>query len=229
MIEQTKIGRIVVPPHVPRGFTLFYTTIDIDGRLDEERARVLMEVAGSKALNTCNQVHGATVTRARSGKSWSECDRCDALFTDRKSVGLGIKVADCLPVTMVDPAHSVIANIHSGWRGAVQRITSATLDALERDTAFEPAAARAFLGPSIRVCCFEVGEEVATQFPQQFVERSKPKPHVDIVAFTKGILEARGISDIIDTGLCTRCDGSIFHSFRRDGKTGGRNLALVAQ
>jgi YfiH family protein len=223
VIEQTKIGRIVIPPQVPRGFTLFYTTIDIDGRLDEERTRALLEIAGASTLSTCNQVHGADVARA--GRA---CDTCDALFTDEKSVALGIKVADCLPITMVDPVHSVIANIHSGWRGAVRRITSATLDALARDTAFEPAQARAFLGPSIRVCCFEVGEEVATQFPRQFVERSKAKPHVDIVAFTKDILQARGVEDIIDTGLCTRCDGSIFHSFRRDGKTGGRNLAVIA-
>jgi len=50
------------------------------------------------------------------------------------------------------------------------------------------------------------------------------------VAMTAGVLRDAGVADehIIDTGLCTRCNGSIFHSFRRDG-SGGRNLAIVAQ
>ncbi|HEV7921858.1 MAG TPA: polyphenol oxidase family protein [Thermoanaerobaculia bacterium] len=233
-VEHTTAGRIVIPPDVPRGVALFYTTIDIDGRLDGDKPGQLMDVIRERfgieaTLNTCTQVHGATIARGTKARQWRECDSCDALIADQKNVALGIKVADCLPVTMVDSAHSVIANIHSGWRGAVQQITAATLDALQRETAFEAAEARAFLGPSIRVCCFEVGEEVATRFPRQFVERSKAKPHVDLVAFTKDILEARGIRQVVDSGLCTRCDGSIFHSFRRDGKTGGRNLAVIAQ
>jgi hypothetical protein len=30
-VEHTSIGRIVIPPGVPQGFRLFYTTIDFDG------------------------------------------------------------------------------------------------------------------------------------------------------------------------------------------------------
>jgi YfiH family protein len=140
---------------------------------------------------------------------------------------------------MIDPVHSVIANIHSGWRGTAQGITSKTLDTLANETPFDAASSRAWLGPSIRVCCFEVGEEVAAQFDARYVDRQvasstsrvHAKPHVDIPAFTKDILRSRGFGDdaIIDTELCTRCDGSIFHSYRRQGKGGGRTLAIVAQ
>ena len=72
---------------------------------------------------------------------------------------------------------------------------------------------------------------MAAQFDQRFVERSHAKPHVDIPAFTRATLRDRGFADdaIIDTELCTRCEGSIFHSYRREGKGGGRNLAIVAQ
>ncbi|HEX9161759.1 MAG TPA: polyphenol oxidase family protein, partial [Thermoanaerobaculia bacterium] len=116
---------------------------------------------------------------------------------------------------------------HSGWRGAVQNITAATLDAAPID----PARASAYLGPTIRVCCFEVGEEVAQQFAEEFVDRSYAKPHVDIAAMTAALLRERGFgpSRIFDSGLCTRCNNSIFHSFRREGKGGGRNLAIAAQ
>src|SRR5262249_47968226 len=153
---------------------------------------------------------------------------CDALFTAERGVALGIKVADCLPVSLCDPVHRVIANIHSGWRGAVQNITAEMLDTLARDTAFDPAAAWAYLGPSIRVCCFEVGEEVAVRFDERWIDRTRgAKPHVDLVRMTEELLRARGVARVIDTGFCTRCDPR-FHSYRRDKKS-GRNLAIAAQ
>lgn len=230
------IGRIVVPRGVPDGFALFYTTRDFPGFLSDDVARELTgfieERFGIAAtLTTCNQVHGASVEKFEHGAAWRECDSCDALYSHAPHTALGIKVADCLPVTMIDPVHSVIANIHSGWRGAAQAITAKTLDTVIRETPFDPAAAKAWLGPSIRVCCFEVGEEVAEQFDARFVDRTHAKPHVDIPVFTKAVLRDRGFADdaIIDTELCTRCEGSIFHSYRRDRKGGGRNLALVAQ
>ena len=230
-IESTSIGRIVVPRAVPYGFALFYTTIDFDGRLKPDVAAKLMEIVRDRfdvdaTLTTCTQVHGATVVAATREDAWRECDSCDALWSDQKQTALGIKVADCLPVTLIDAQAGVIANVHSGWRGAVQQNTAKTLDALP-PRCYERTAA--YLGPTIRVCCFEVGEEVASQFDARFVDRSRgPKPHVDIAAFTADVLRSRGIRKIVDTELCTRCDGSIFHSYRRD-KQGGRNLAIVAQ
>src|SRR5207253_3000539 len=138
----------------------------------------------------------------------------------------GIKTADCLPVSLCDPVHRVIANIHSGWRGAAQGITGETLDLLARQTEFEPGKAFAYLGPSIRVCCFEVGEEVAQQFEGRWIDRGRgAKPHVDLVALTAALLRERNVRHVIDTGLCTRCGAEpLFHSYRRD-KRSGRNLA----
>jgi YfiH family protein len=213
---------------------VFYTSRDFHGRLNDAMAGRITAVVRERfgvasTLATCTQVHGATARRVKREDRWRECDSCDALLTAERGVALGIKVADCLPVTLVDPRHGVLANIHSGWRGAVQNITGVTLDALERDTAFEAASALAYLGPTIRACCFEVGDEVAVQFDPQYVDRSRPKAHVDVPALTAGLLRNRGFSEIHDSGLCTRCEGSIFHSFRRDGSGGGRNLAIAAQ
>ncbi len=235
-IEPSSIGRIAVPPFVPVGFAVFCTTRDYFGRITAELSNDLTGVARERfgvesTLTTCVQVHGARVARADPSNQWRECDSCDALWSDVTHTALGIKVADCLPVTMVDPTHAVIANAHSGWRGAVQRITAETIDAVTSSTAFDTASAHAYLGPSIRACCFEVGDEVAEQFETHYVDRSRAKAHVDLIAFTTDILRDRGFADerISDSGLCTRCDGSLFHSFRRDGKGGGRNLQIVAQ
>lgn len=225
--ESSPLGRIVVPPDLPPGFALFSTTRDYPGKVVPEDLISLVQSRFGLAtsLTTCVQVHGATVVRATRENSWRECDSCDALWTSERGVSLAIKVADCLPVSLIDVGQHAIANVHSGWRGAVQRITAAALGTAPLD----PSTTHAFLGPSIRACCFEVGEEVATQFDSRFVDRSRPKPHVDLVAFTAAILRSRGITQISDSELCTRCNGSIFHSYRRDGAGKGRNLVVVGQ
>ncbi len=236
-IETTQhLGRIAVPDTLPDHTAVFCTTRDFDGRLNpaaaETIAQTLRERFGIESvLTTCTQIHSANVSRANAGKQWRECDSCDALWSDEPRVSIGIKVADCLPVAMVDPARKVVANVHSGWRGAVQGITAATIDRITRETAFEAASAFAYLGPSIRVCCFEVGEEVAAQFDEKYLDRSREKAHVDLAGYTMDVLRTRGFADerISDSGLCTRCDGSIFHSYRLQGAGGGRNLQIVAQ
>lgn len=235
-IESTAIGRIAVPPVIPEGFVLFVTTRDYEGRIRGESVRELTglveERLGREAtLTTCVQVHGAALAHAGGDRPWLECDSCDALWATDRGRALGIKVADCLPVTMIDPEHSVIANVHSGWRGAVQRITTETLDTIRRAGSFDPAVSYAYLGPTIRSCCFEVGEEVAVRFDERYVDRSHAKPHIDLVAMTEDALRERGFSAerISDSGMCTRCEGSLFHSYRRSGAGGGRNLAIVAQ
>lgn len=226
-VEDSPLGRIVIPPSLPPGFAVMATTRDYPGRIvADELTRFIHGRFGLEtSLTTCVQIHSATVVRATREGLWRECDSCDALWSAEKGVTLGIKVADCLPVSLIDVEHGVIANVHSGWRGAVQQITAATLDAAPLD----PASTRAYLGPSIRACCFEVGEEVATQFDERFVARSRKKPHVDLIAFTIDALRSSGITDISDSEMCTRCEGSIFHSYRRDGAGKGRNLVLVSQ
>jgi len=226
-VEDSPLGRIVVPPSLPPGFAVMSTTRDYPGKIvaDELTRFVHGRFGLETSLTTCLQVHSAHVVRAARESAWRECDSCDALWSAEKGVTIAVKVADCLAVSLIDVEHGVIANVHSGWRGAVQRITAATLDAAPLD----PSSTRAYLGPSIRACCFEVGEEVATQFDERFLVRSHEKPHVDLIAFTIDLLRARGITNISDSELCTRCEGSIFHSYRRDGAGKGRNLVLVAQ
>jgi purine-nucleoside/S-methyl-5'-thioadenosine phosphorylase / adenosine deaminase len=234
-IEQTEVGRIVVPPSLPDGFGLFYTTVDFDGRLNADAAVRLMKIVRDRfgidaALATCTQVHGRNVVHAQMA---GECDSCDGLWSSDSGTALGIKVADCLPVTIADMQRGIIANVHSGWRGAVQKIAAEAIDAIG---GVSPSA-QAWLGPSIRVCCFEVGEEVVDQFrdsyaeAELFVDRGGAKPHIDLPRLTAALLNERGIAaqNIHDSGLCTRCDTSIFHSYRRDAGRGGRNLAIAAR
>jgi len=168
---------------MPAGTALFYTTLDFDGRLDATSVPRITAFLRDRfrvdaSLTTCTQVHGAAVRLATASapdaSAWRECDSCDALWTGETGAALGIKVADCLPVSMVDSEASVVANIHSGWRGTVQKIVRATIDAVRADSTFSAARSLAFLGPTIRQCCFEVGEEVVDEFRRLRVRPDRP-------------------------------------------------------
>lgn len=240
LIERSALGRIVVPEFVPEGRALFYTTLDFSGDLTAETTDALQRLMRERfsvdaRLVSCHQVHGVRSERVAPADCWVEKENCDALWSSESQVALGIKVADCLPVTVIDSASSVVANIHSGWRGAAGRIVDETLAQLPP---LNPSTTYAWLGPSIRSCCFEVGEEVIEQFEEAFgslelhvTRREGTKPHLDLASLTTQRLIESGLraDTIFDSKLCTRCDGSIFHSYRRNGPRSGRNLAIVAQ
>ncbi|MGA7617594.1 MAG: polyphenol oxidase family protein [Thermoanaerobaculia bacterium] len=244
-VEDSPFGRIVVANSRPPATALFYTTADDSGRLGEDVVDRLREWIGERfgisidRFGTCSQIHGTGIQPVTAADSaWCETEGCDALWTAEPKAGLGIKVADCLPVALVDPDAFVIADIHSGWRGTVKKITERTVSRLREESGFEAARAHAYLGPSIRRCCFEVGEEVVDTFIATFgelawphIDRSfGPRPHLDLAALTRDILLQLGLRSetIHDSELCTRCDGSLFHSYRRSGPGSGRNLAIVA-
>lgn len=243
-VEAPGLGRIVVAPAVSEGFVLFYTTLDFRGFLEPESREAILgylrhEHGIEARLATCTQVHGTDVVfAAPPAETWRELGECDALWTNRPRVALAIKVADCLPVTLVDPEAKTIANAHSGWRGAAAGIAPRVIQDASTGAGFSAARAWAFLGPSIRQCCFEVGEEVVGRFTERYgdvtphVDRARgKKPHFDLTGLTRRLLEEEGFAAerILDSGLCTRCEGSIFHSYRRDGASSGRVLAIAVQ
>lgn len=92
----------------------------------------------------------------------------DALLTDQDGILLSVAVADCLPVFLVDTKRRVVAAIHCGWRGALARVIDHTAGEMSRIFHSGPEDWLAVLGPSIRACCYEVGEEVVAAFQERF-------------------------------------------------------------
>jgi hypothetical protein len=97
----------------------------------------------------------------------------DALLTDQAGILLSVRTADCLPVLLVDPKHRAVAAVHAGWRGALARIVEKAVGEMRRVYASEPQNLFAVLGPSIRACCYEVGEEVVEAFQRRFPRADK--------------------------------------------------------
>jgi copper oxidase (laccase) domain-containing protein len=94
----------------------------------------------------------------------------------------------------------------------------------------------AAIGPSIRICCYEVGDEVIEAFSSSGRELSRiSKPgtrgrrHLDLVEDNRRQLVAAGIPEgrIYDSGRCTYCERESFYSYRREGPGAGRLLAVI--
>lgn len=240
--ESSPLGTVYLAP-TPDNFVLFYTGSEFDGRLANGVSDVVRQFLHDRfqldaSLTTCHQVHGTAVKTFRGDATgWCEESACDALWSNARGSAIGIKIADCLPVTLIDPGASAFANIHAGWRGASSDIIGAALSEVEQHSMFAPSRAHAYLGPSIRSCCFEVGEEVVDAFTARYgdsvqaaVDRTRgERPYLDLVAIATDVLVRRGFSlgSVIDSGICTRCDER-FHSYRRNGANAGRNLAIAA-
>lgn len=237
-VDTEPFGRVVIPEEVPDGAFLLWTTKDYEGVLTEQTRLALeslRETGGVSSLSSCHQVHGTRaidVTRARA--EWCEIEECDALWTRTKGVALAIKIADCLPVTLLSTDASFVANIHAGWRGAAAGIVTSTVGS----SGIDPSHLSAWLGPAIRRCCFEVGEEVVQAFSdrmgeiEDLVSRDEEpgnNPRLDLPGLVARELERLGVPPhrIYDSELCTRCPESIFHSYRRSGADAGRNLAVA--
>jgi YfiH family protein len=94
----------------------------------------------------------------------------DALLTNEPGILLSVRTADCLPVLVLDPRRRAVAAIHAGWRSALGRIIEKTVGVMRVVFGSDPQHLLAALGPSIRACCYEVGEEVVAAFCGRFAQ-----------------------------------------------------------
>lgn len=92
----------------------------------------------------------------------------DGLVTNVPGLLLAVKTADCVPVLIGDPKQRVVGAFHAGWRGTAKRIVEKGVGVMRRDFGSDPTDLRAAIGPCIRACCYEVGDEVQETFRAQF-------------------------------------------------------------
>ncbi|MCR9108188.1 peptidoglycan editing factor PgeF [Marivita sp. XM-24bin2] len=184
------------------------------------RARVAdaMEVPGDNLVSV-HQVHSAKVAIV-DGPVGTPKPQADAIVTKTPGVALGILTADCQPVLFADHAAGVIGAAHAGWRGALDGVLEATIDAMV-DLGAERESIRAVIGPSISQRAYEVGPEFLDtflaedpQFARFFVNGSDDKFHFDLPGFGLHKLRSAGV-DAEWTRHCTYSDPDRFYSYRR--------------
>lgn len=176
------------------------------------------------------QVHGKRVVVVEESPAAFEtldAGRCDAILTRLPEIGLAVQTADCVPVLLA--ADGAVGAVHAGWRGAAAGVVAAAVETFLSLTT-DRSSMRAWLGPSIGACCYEVGPEVASRFPKEFARASgEGKSFLDLARAVRRQLEDAGIENITAHEGCTKCGGERFASYRRDRENAGRMIALVAR
>ena len=119
-------------------------------------------IANPEVDVTLRQIHSDRVVNAAGLKN-RECEG-DALVTDEIAKCIGVRTADCVPILLVDSHNHVVAAVHAGWRGTAAGIVKHAIDKMNAEFGTSAADLYAAMGPCIRVCCYEVGPEVAVHF-----------------------------------------------------------------
>ena len=164
----------------------------------------------------------------------------DGLVTNKKDKVLSLTFADCTPIYLFDKEKKVIANIHSGWKGTVKKITKKSVEFMKEKFCSNPKDIICVIGPTIRKCHFEVKQDVRDIFYSEFnymkniddiikYNKETDSYFIDTVTINKNLLQEEGIlqEDIIDSKVCTFANSNIIHSYRKDGKEAGRNTAII--
>lgn len=175
---------------------------------------------------TLRQVHSAEVVRADTPWGASR-PAADAAMTSTEGVLVGVRTADCFPILLADPVTRSVAAVHAGWRGAALGVLPRAAEGLAEAYGARADDLQAAIGPGIGACCFEVGEEVASEFSPEFVRRARPKPHVDLQAVLERQLADAGVLDVFSCGHCTSCNRGRYFSHRAERGVTGRMLSSV--
>lgn len=202
-------------PKIVHGFTLRVPGIEMShdktealGRLDGVHRKIRGEHGlADLPFLTAQQVHGKEVAVVDSTISAEKCfENCDGLITDQRGVCLGIYVADCCAVYLVDPVRRAVGLVHSGKKGTELGVVTNAIGAMTAQFGSRPSDLVVQLSPCIR------------------------PPHYEIDFAANIVRQCRdlGVASVNDGGICTACDLTRYYSYRAEKGRTGRMLAFIA-
>ena len=187
-----------------------------------------------------HQVHGCRIAVVdRPDLTREDLEGYDAFVCAVPGIAIGVRTADCVPVLLFDPVRRVVAAVHSGWKGTVQKVSMETLLLMHQLFGSAPSGLRAVIGPAIGPDSFQVGEEVVQKFRDSgfpmsdiwsFQGQGDGSPmsgghHIDLFKANRWILETCGVlSDRIQVFAIDTYRDTSFFSARREGTACGRNI-----
>ena len=220
------------PPDVVRENIRILARAVTGGRLDE------------RAVVCAPQIHSAVVRpvgadAAGEGVVRPAAAEGDGFVTDAAGILLMVRVADCVPILFAaarQDGSPVVAAVHAGWRGTAAGIAPEAVRRLREAGASLPSI-RCAVGPSIHVCCYEVGEDfrsavAAAQgapFARRHVAEREGRLFADLPAMNRELLLSAGLTEAqIDLApCCTACDPATFHSHRASRGLRGAMGAMI--
>lgn len=229
-----------VSRHPYNSLNLGTNTLDSIHNVQGNRS-LLARACGARVdqLVTVTQVHGADLLVIDTpNKDFSHFLKleCDGIVTNQPGAMIGVCVADCAPLLLLDPVQRVAAALHAGWKGTAEGIATKGVEALVAIFGCKPADILAAIGPAIGPCCYEVDAPVMEAFRKggsgwEFFARETGQGRwgLDLsLANQRQLLEA-GVTDahIDAAGVCVSCNHELFFSYRRDQGDTGRQMGFI--
>jgi YfiH family protein len=221
----TKIGLDRKGPYF---FNLSYSVGDDKILVEDNRKKFFVELGlNENHISYQKQIHSDGIMEVNTS---GNCGENDALITSNKNLGLAISSADCPAIFIYDPLKKIIAAVHSGWRGTEKKILKKAVQKLKNDYQCKPDNLVCFIGPAISQRNYEVSDDVALKFDEEFIRRKNNKCYLDLVSANLKMLIEEGIKtyNMQISNLCTYEYNSLLHSYRRDGLKSGRALGVIA-
>ena len=165
-----------------------------------------------------------------------EIKETDALVTNQPDICLCVQTADCVPILFFDPIENVIAAVHAGWRGTVQKISVKTVQMMYANYGSLPENVLALIGPSIGPGVYEVGDEVVREVQksipnaeQTLHKNNSDRFHFNLWEANRLLLLNCGLSmeNIEVSEECSFTLDEKFFSARRDGVQTGRMVSGI--
>ncbi|MFQ5431949.1 MAG: peptidoglycan editing factor PgeF [Nitrospinota bacterium] len=195
----------------------------------KNREKVSRILCGSGNIYLPRQVHGTQIIVPT--KESKECDG-DVLIMTEPGIAGGILTADCLPIIMADPVNKIVALVHAGRLGLFSLILKKTIEEMKSVYKTDPADLVVGIGPGMRSCCYEVGEEIFEGEVDAFKKFWNSDGKLDMIfAANSQLLEAGVLmTNIHDSEICTSCQDNVFFSHRgQKGKAGRFMTGAVIQ
>ncbi|MGM0438889.1 MAG: peptidoglycan editing factor PgeF [Patescibacteria group bacterium] len=159
-------------------------------------------------------VHGKEVKVVGEDQKGEIIKETDGLITTDKNIALGVTVADCLPIYL--HSEKFIGILHAGWKSLEKEIIPEAINKIKK-IGEDPKNIKAYIGPSIQVCHFEVKEDLVEKFSdyKNCFEKKDEKIFLNLQKIAKNQLNSYGVNNIKDSNKCTYCNQKFF-SYRRD-------------
>lgn len=187
---------------------------------------------GVSRLSALNQIHGTQGSVITNGDISFSIDG-DYLITNQPQVGLGVLTADCVPLVLYDEKNHAVGMAHAGWRGAVGAIVPKAFEQMRSLWKSDARHMQLFIGPSAKVCCYQVQEDFALHIPSAYLEKVMIQKgghwYFDVVQLIQLQMKELGIRSAqihAKFNFCTICDHHFF-SHRRQHAHAGRQISIV--
>lgn len=226
-IESTRLGGLSKPPFASLNLGAFTNDLKETVQQNKEILHSDLGINGDQIASSF-QCHGNEVLNVVEPGYY---EGFDALITNKKNIFLQILVADCTPILLFDPIHEVVAAIHAGWRGTANAIVQKTLNKMTLHFHTNPSDCFAYVGTCISQSYFEVDDDVAQYFDQEFYvfDKEKDKYFIDLKGCNARALSDAGLmkNHIAISPFCTVKDNDLFFSHRYEKGTTGRFGVII--